>query len=99
MQKIGFRECHFIKVNNIDAFIEEFKKSVENFGLPEGYDVRIYKSVYGCCGVSDSNVAVEIVGPDEEEIRNIDLKVTSKLIEICQKKGLEYHFCEPIEVA
>jgi hypothetical protein len=99
LPKIGFRECHFIKVDNIDTLINELKSSAEQFSIPKEYDVRIYKSVYGCCGVSNSNLIVEIIGPDEKEIKNIDLKVMSKLIEICQKKGLEYHACEPMEVA
>jgi hypothetical protein len=99
MPKIGFRECHFIKVSDIDAFIEELKTKTEHLNIPKDYDLRIYKSVYGCCGTSNKNVIVEIIGPDEKEIKDIDLKVMSKLIDICQQKGLEYHACEPMEIA
>lgn len=99
MSRIGFRECHFIKVSNIDALIAELKTSVEEWKIPKGYDLRIYKGVYGCCGVSDSNISVEIVGPDEKEIKEIDMKIMSKLMGLCEKKGLEYHACDRIEIA
>lgn len=99
MSRIGFRECHFIKVSNIDTFIDELKSQTENFNIPKDYDLRIYKGVYGCCGSSNKNVIVEIIGPDEKEIKDIDLKVMSKIMDICQQKGLEYHACEPMEIA
>jgi hypothetical protein len=99
MPKIGFRECHFIKVSNIDALIEELKTSAGELNIPKEYDLRIYKSIYGCCGVSNSNIIVEIIGPDEKEIKNIDLKVMCKLMDICQSKGLEYHACDQMEIA
>lgn len=99
MSKIGFRECHFIKVSNIDALIEELKASSADWRVPPDYDLKIYKSVYACCGTSNSNIVVEITGPEEKEIKNIDLRFMAKLMEICQQRGYEYHACEPMEVA
>ena len=99
MPRIGFRECHFVKVSNIDGLIEELKKSINDWGIPKEYDLRVYKSVYACCGVSDSNIGVEIIGPDEKGIKEIDMKIMSKLIELCQKNGFEYHVCDRIEIA
>jgi len=58
------------------------------FSIPKEYEVRIYKSVYGCCGVSNSNIIAEIIGPDEKAIKDICLRVMSKLVEICQKTDL-----------
>lgn len=99
MPRIGFRECHFIKVSDIDALVEELKASTNELQIPTEYDVRIYKSIYGCCGVSNSNIIVEIIGPDEKQIQTIDLKVMCKLMDICQNNGLEYHACDHMEIA
>jgi hypothetical protein len=99
MPKIGFRECHFIKISDIDALIEELKTKTETLNLPKDYDLRIYKSVYGCCGTSSNNIIVEIIGTDEKQIKDIDLKVMGKLMDICQQKGLEYHACDKMEIA
>lgn len=99
MSKIGFRECHFIKVGNIDTVIDELKASASEWRVPKDYDLKIFKGVYACCGTSNSNIVVEITGPDESEIKNIDLRFMAKLMEICQEKGYEYHTCEPMEVA
>lgn len=99
MTRIGFREFHFIKVSNIADLMTELKASVEQWKIPKEYGLRIYKGVYSCCGISDANISVEIIGPDEKEIKDIDMKIMSKLIELCQKKGLEYQVCDNIEIA
>jgi len=98
MPKVGMRECGF-RVSEFDVFVEALKAAAEELRVPKEYEIKIFKSVYGCCGTPDSNIIVEIVGPDEQMIKEIDLKIMSKLMEICQKKGLEYHSCKPMEIS
>jgi hypothetical protein len=95
------RECYFIgmRVNEIDNLIEEIKETLkEDMERLEGYDVKIYKNVYGCCGVGGIGLLIEVTGPQEGEIKAIDLKITSKIIESCEKENLEYHILEPLEI-
>jgi len=98
MSKMSCRECYFIKVSgkNIDSLIERVKSAIMEMGVPSGYDINVYKNVYACCGVGGIGMIIEVTGP-EEKIRAIDLKAVSKVLEICEKEGLEYHTLEPLE--
>jgi hypothetical protein len=100
MAKVSYRECYFIKVKspNIDYLIDKVKSAIEELGVPPEYDIQIYKNVYACCGVSGIGLIIEVAGPEETEIRTIDLKALSKIIEICEKEGFEYHTFEPLSV-
>jgi len=101
MSKVSCRECYFIKATgaNVDHVIRLVKDALEKTHVPPKYNVSVYKNVYACCGVSGSGVIIEITGPEEEKIRSIDLKVVSKILEICEKEGFEHHTFEPLEIS
>lgn len=100
MTKIGCRECYFIKATgaSIDHIIRKVKSAAEKSEIPPNYHINIYKNVYACCGVSGSGIIVEITGPEVEKIRSLDLKCVSKILEICEKEGFEYHTFEPLDI-
>ena len=100
MNKVSCRECYFVKAAGakIDYLIEKIKSAIEEAGVPPKYDVNVYKNVYACCGISGTGLIVEITGPEEEEIRRIDLKAVSKILEICEKEGFEHHTLEPLDI-
>ncbi len=100
MTKVSCRECVFIKASgkNVDHVIRMVKSAVEEVGLPPKYDINVYKNVYACCGVSGSGIIIEITGPDEEKIKSLDLKAVSKIVEICEKEGIEHHSFEPLDI-
>ncbi len=87
MSKISCRECYFVKISskNIDSLIERVQSAVKEMGIPPEYDIRVYKNVYACCGVSGIGVIIEVLGPEEKKIRAIDLKAVSKILELCEK--------------
>jgi len=92
MPKMGCREVHFIKAtrpSQVDFLIDKVKEAVEGMKLPPEYDVRIYKNVYTCCGVGGLGLIIEVVGPEEEKIKQIDLRAVSKILEFCEKEGLD----------
>jgi len=68
--------------------------------LPPEYDVRIYRNVFACCGIGGLEVIVEVVGPDEEKIKAIDVKTVSKIMEFCEQEGIElgHHEVEKHEI-
>ena len=43
-------------------------------------------------------VIVEIKKPEEEKIRRLDLKVASKILEICEKEGIGHHTFELLDI-
>jgi hypothetical protein len=100
MSKVSLRECYFIKATgaNINYLIKKVKSAIEEEGVPPNYHINVYKNVYACCGVSGSGIIVEIRGPEEEKIRKIDLKAVSKILELCEKEGIEHHAFEPLEI-
>jgi spore maturation protein SpmB len=90
MSKIGCREIYFVKAmqsRQVDFLIDKVKEVVKEMGLPQEYDVRVYKNVYSCCGTGGLGVIIEVVGPEEEKIRAIDLRAVSKILEFCEKEG------------
>jgi hypothetical protein len=99
MSRIGCREIYFVKAmqsRKINLLIDKIKEVVKEMGIPPEYDIRVYKNVYACCGIGGLGVIIEVVGPEEEKIRAIDLRVVSKILEFCEKEGYEvgYHVVE-----
>lgn len=91
MLKMGCREVHFIsatKSSQVDYLIDKLKEAVVRMKLPPEYEVKIYKNVYACCGVAGLGLIVEVVGPNEEKIKEIDTKTVSKILEFCEQEGL-----------
>ncbi|OGD46142.1 hypothetical protein A3K79_04950 [Candidatus Bathyarchaeota archaeon RBG_13_46_16b] len=99
MARIGCREVYFAKAmepRRVDFLIDKVKEVVNEMGFPPEYDIRIYKNVYSCCGIGGLGVVIEVVGPEEEKIRALDLRAVSKIIEFCEQESHEigYHSCE-----
>ena len=92
MPRLGCREIHFIKATNpsqIDFLIEKVKEAVAEMQVPTDYDVRIYKNVFTCCGIGGLGVIVEVTGPEKEQLKAIDLRAMSRVLEFCEKEGLD----------
>lgn len=91
MIRLGRREYFLLKVSdkNIESLIDEIRSTVSR---PSGYRIDIYPGEYGV------DVVTEISGADVEEIRRIDLETSSKVLEICEKRGIEFHSIEPLEI-
>lgn len=93
MPRIGCREIYFVKAmqsRGIDFLIDKIKSVVEETGVPPDYDIRIYKNVYACMGgVAGLGVIIEVVGPEEDKIRAIDLRAVSRILEFCEKEGYD----------
>lgn len=90
MPKIGCREIYFFEAkqsHQVDFLIDKVKEVVKAMSIPPEYDVRIYKNVYSCCGVGGHSLIIEVVGPEEERIKAIDLRAMSKILEFCEKEG------------
>lgn len=103
MPKMGCREVHFIsaaKPSQVDFLIDRLKETVGGMKLPPEYDVRIYRNVYACCGIGGLGLIVEVVGPEEEKIKEIDSKTLSKIVEFCEQEGLDvgHHNVEKYEI-
>jgi len=54
--------------------------------------VNVYRGKYGL------NITVEITGPDEEKIKKIDLEISAKVLEICEKRSIGVHVMESLEI-
>jgi len=104
MNRIACREIYFVKAmhsRNIDFLIDKVKSVVKEMGIPPEYDIRIYKNIYACMGgTAGLGVIIEVVGPEEEKLREIDLRAVSKILEFCEKEGYEvgHHTVEPHDV-
>ena len=89
MSRIGCREIYFVKAmqsRKINLLIDKIKEVVKEMGIPPEYDVRVYKNVYACCGIGGLGVIIEVVGPEEEKIREIDLRACQKFWNFAKRK-------------
>ena len=77
----GFHDLLNWFVNKIISFLEKEK-------IPKGYAVNIFKDWAGCCGYLPLGVAIEIEGPNSHAIKDLDLKIYSKIIEIYEKEKI-----------
>jgi hypothetical protein len=92
MSKLACREIYFVdatRSRSIDYLVDKVKEAVEELKLPREYCVKIYKNIYSCCGVGGLSVIVEIAGPEEEKIRDVDVRAISKILEHCEKEGCD----------
>ena len=92
MSEMGCREVYFVNATHsrqIDFLIEKVKEVVKEMGLPPEYDIRVYKNVYACCGVGGLGLIIEVVGPEKEGIKAIDLRAMSRILEFCEKEGYD----------
>lgn len=96
---ISHRACHLagVKSEDLNRIVEEIKSFVEA-EIPEKYTVNVYKDQVTCCGHLPIGVAVEIEGPEEQPIKNLDEKIYGKIKEICGREHIPYHECSPIEI-
>jgi len=96
MPKTGVSECYFVNLNHrgVERLIEMVKSYLKETSLPPGYDINIYPSM-----IPLSSIVLEIMGPDEEEIKALHLRLTSKILEICERRGIESHGFEPLKIS
>ncbi len=95
MSKIACREIYFIKAmqsTQVDFLIDKIKEVVKEMGVPSEYDIRVYKNVYSCCGVGGLGIIIEVLGPEEETLKAIDLRAVSRILEFCEKEGCDIGF-------
>jgi len=95
MPKTGTSECYFLNVNHkgIERLITMVKEHLDDLKLPREYNVNIYPGM-----IPLDSIVIEITGPDENEIKAIHLRLTSKILELCEKNGIESHGFEPLEI-
>lgn len=83
---------------DLDRFIEEIKSFLREAKIPESYTANVYKDQVTCCGHLPIGVSVEIEGPEEQPIKNLDEKIYGKIKEICGRKRVLYPECSPIDI-
>ena len=91
MSKLGRREYYLFNISgkNLESLIDVIKSTLTP---PHKYSVDVYPGKYGV------NIIIEISGPDEEKIKKIDLETSAKVLEICEKRGIEAHVMEQLEI-
>ena len=90
MSKLGRRELFFFNITdrNIEAIIDIIKSTMTTYK----YSLDVSSGNYGV------NVIIEVSGPDEERIKQIDFELSAKVLEICEKRNIGVHLIQPIEI-
>lgn len=100
MSQVSRRECLItgLKSEEIDLVVNDLKAFLKEERLPEGYAASVYKDSVSCCGIFPLGIAIEIEGPEKHEIENLDKRLYAKILEICERRGIEHHKCEPVKI-
>ncbi|MEM2169905.1 MAG: hypothetical protein QW186_08930 [Candidatus Bathyarchaeia archaeon] len=100
MLRVSRRECLItgLKSEEIELVVDDLKAFLSEERLPEGYIVNVYKDFVSCCGVLPLEIVVEIEGDDERIIEDLDRRLYAKIIEICERRGIDSHKCEPMKI-
>ncbi len=93
------REFHLdMKYEELDEFFKEVKSSIANENIPKDYTVSVHKDQVVCCGIFPIGVAIEIEGLEDKLLKELDIMTYSKIIEFCEKRDVEYHEAQPLDV-
>lgn len=104
MSIISRREFHFYGVKNEDLnmFVEEIKTFLRercgHYLHIQGYVITVYKDNVVCCGSFPLGISVEIEGPKKQPICDWDSRISSKVVEICKREGIEHEEFKPPEM-
>jgi hypothetical protein len=78
----------------LERLIDMVKSYLGELRLPRGYSVDVYPGM-----IPLSSIVVEITGSREDEIKALHLRITSKILEICERNGIESHGFEPLKIS
>ena len=89
LSKLGRRELFFSNITdrNIESVIDVIKSTMTTYK----YTLYVYSGKYGV------NVIIEVSGPHEERIKQIDFEL-SEVLEIYEKRNIGVHLIQPIEI-
>ena len=87
-----------LKYEELDEFFNEIKSSLANENIPKDHIVSVYKDQVVCCGIFPMGVAIEIEGSEDKLLKELDMMMYSKVLELCEQKNIEYHESQPLEV-
>ncbi len=97
---IGHREFMLIDqtYEGIGKFVNEIGSYAKKMKIPEDFKVDVYKDQVVCCGIFPLGVIIDISGPGDHVIKDLDKMVYSKVIEICERDCIELHEAKPLEI-
>jgi hypothetical protein len=90
MAVISCREIHFTQFPNpdqVEDLINVVRQTIEEMKLPSAYNVKIFKNIFSCCGTGGLDLILEVTGPEEETLKDIDLRAASRVLQYCEKQG------------
>lgn len=90
LSKIGRREIFFFNITdtNIESIIDIIKSNLSM----SNHKLNVYPGEYGV------NIVVELSDTNEEFIKQKDLELSAKVLEICEKRAIGVHLMKPIEI-
>ncbi|MEM2092933.1 MAG: hypothetical protein QW056_06730 [Candidatus Bathyarchaeia archaeon] len=83
-----------LKNGDVDQLVEEIKACLMNERIPEGCHVKVYKYSVSCCAFIPLGISIEIEGCNEQVIRDLDIIINTKVMEVFEKKGLKFYYPE-----
>jgi len=78
-----------IPEETLDSIIKDLKAFIEA-QIPKDYSVNVQKNIAVCCGPIPLGLTIEVKGAEEEVGKRILSRIMAEIMDICEKKGIEY---------
>jgi hypothetical protein len=90
---IGRREFSLLnsEYEEITDIEDEMRKYIDTNQIPLDCKVNVYRDQVTCCGIFTMGIAFEYECPDENILKELDLMIYSKILEICERQNIVHH--------
>lgn len=97
---VSRREVHLydLPYDQLCAFVDELNDHVATMRIPDNYVITIVKNVVACCGILPLGAIIDVEGKDEVVIRDLDIQLYAKMIELCERDNIDVHETGALEV-
>lgn len=97
---IGRREFSLLDLtyDQLDSFVKEVNSFSANAALLEDYKITVNKDQVVCCGIMPIGISIDIEGPLKSGIKDLDVMMYAKILEICERDNISFHDSMPLNI-
>jgi hypothetical protein len=97
---IGRRDFGLLDLNydQLDAFVKEVHAFSTRLNISEDSKITVNKDQVVCCGIFPIGISIDIEAPTKSAIKELDVMMYAKVLEICERDDISFHDSEPLKI-
>jgi hypothetical protein len=97
---IGRRDFSLLDLNydQLDTFVKEVDSFSTQLSISEDAKIAVSKDQVGCCGIFPIGISIDIEAPTKSAIKELDVMMYAKVLEICERDNISFHDSEPLKI-